>query len=56
MPETLPALPKFISGFEDIIINTDADNQYHAGDIPDLLEPILKDESSWDSKLSEIER
>lgn len=24
----------------DVIINTDADNQYHAGDIPKLLEPI----------------
>ena len=25
----------------DIIVNTDADNQYHAGDIPALLAPIL---------------
>lgn len=25
----------------DIIVNTDADNQYHAGDIPSLVEPIL---------------
>jgi glycosyltransferase involved in cell wall biosynthesis len=25
----------------DIIVNTDADNQYNAGDIPRLLEPIL---------------
>ena len=25
----------------DIIVNTDADNQYHAGDIPKLIEPIL---------------
>jgi glycosyltransferase involved in cell wall biosynthesis len=24
----------------DIILNTDADNQYHAGDIPKLIEPI----------------
>src|SRR3954463_13660965 len=26
----------------DIIVNTDADNQYNAGDIPNLIEPILK--------------
>jgi glycosyltransferase involved in cell wall biosynthesis len=26
----------------DIIVNTDADNQYEAGDIPKLIEPILK--------------
>ena len=25
----------------DVIVNTDADNQYHAGDIPALLAPIL---------------
>src|SRR5918998_1007093 len=25
----------------DAIVNTDADNQYHGGDIPKLLEPIL---------------
>jgi glycosyltransferase involved in cell wall biosynthesis len=25
----------------DIVVNTDADNQYHAGDIPKLIEPIL---------------
>jgi len=25
----------------DIIVNTDADNQYHAGDIPKLVQPIL---------------
>src|SRR4030042_1989599 len=25
----------------DIIVNTDADNQYHAGDIPKLIRPIL---------------
>jgi glycosyltransferase involved in cell wall biosynthesis len=25
----------------DIIVNTDADNQYHGGDIPKLVEPIL---------------
>jgi glycosyltransferase involved in cell wall biosynthesis len=26
----------------DIIVNTDADNQYNAGDIPKLIEPIVK--------------
>jgi glycosyltransferase involved in cell wall biosynthesis len=38
----------FIAGLEaslragaDIIVNTDADNQYNAGDIPNLIEPIL---------------
>src|SRR3954465_3788568 len=25
----------------DVIVNTDADNQYHGGDIPKLVEPIL---------------
>ena len=25
----------------DIIVNTDADNQYYAGDIPKLIQPIL---------------
>ena len=26
----------------DVIVNTDADNQYHAGDIPQLVQPILE--------------
>ncbi|HEY2344056.1 MAG TPA: glycosyltransferase family 2 protein [Chthoniobacteraceae bacterium] len=30
----------------DIIVNTDADNQYDAGDIPKLIEPILKGEAA----------
>jgi glycosyltransferase involved in cell wall biosynthesis len=29
----------------DVIVNTDADNQYYAGDIPALLEPILAGEA-----------
>ena len=29
----------------DLIVNTDADNQYHAGDIPKLIEPILRGEA-----------
>ena len=31
----------------DVIINTDADNQYNAEDIPGLLEPILKGEADF---------
>ena len=30
-----------LSRSADVIVNTDADNQYHAGDIPALLAPIL---------------
>jgi glycosyltransferase involved in cell wall biosynthesis len=30
----------------DIIVNTDADNQYNADDIPKLVEPILRGEAS----------
>jgi glycosyltransferase involved in cell wall biosynthesis len=29
----------------DVIVNTDADNQYHGGDIPKLVEPILAGEA-----------
>jgi glycosyltransferase involved in cell wall biosynthesis len=29
----------------DVIVNTDADNQYYGGDIPKLVEPILKGEA-----------
>ena len=29
----------------DVIVNTDADNQYHAGDIPKLVAPILRGEA-----------
>jgi len=29
----------------DVIVNTDADNQYHAGDIPKLTEPILREQA-----------
>jgi glycosyltransferase involved in cell wall biosynthesis len=29
----------------DVIVNTDADNQYHAGDIPKLVAPILAGEA-----------
>lgn len=45
----LPGLAAaFVTGLEaclrlgaDLIVNTDADNQYHAGDIPALIAPIL---------------
>ena len=30
----------------DVIVNTDADNQYHAEDIPKLVEPILRGEAA----------
>jgi glycosyltransferase involved in cell wall biosynthesis len=29
----------------DVIVNTDADNQYHGGDVPKLVEPILHGET-----------
>jgi glycosyltransferase involved in cell wall biosynthesis len=42
----------FVAGLEasleagaDVIVNTDADNQYRAEDIPKLIEPILKGEA-----------
>jgi glycosyltransferase involved in cell wall biosynthesis len=42
----------FIAGLQacialgaDVIVNTDADNQYHADDIPKLVAPILKGEA-----------
>jgi len=31
----------------DIIVNTDADNQYNADDIPQLIEPILKHQAEF---------
>jgi glycosyltransferase involved in cell wall biosynthesis len=31
----------------DIIVNTDADNQYHAGDIPKLIRPILDGKADY---------
>ena len=41
----------------DVIVNTDADNQYHGGDIVKLVEPILKGEADivvGDRKTSNI--
>ncbi|MGN6093160.1 MAG: glycosyltransferase family 2 protein [Luteibacter jiangsuensis] len=42
----------FMSGIDaclrlgaDVIVNTDADNQYHAGDIPALIAPVLAGEA-----------
>ncbi|NCC50454.1 MAG: glycosyltransferase family 2 protein [Spartobacteria bacterium] len=47
--ENLGLAAAFMSGLEacidegaDIIVNTDADNQYYAGDIPTLITPILE--------------
>lgn len=44
----------FMAGLEaslkagaDVIVNTDADNQYHAGDIPKLVKPILDGEAEF---------
>lgn len=31
----------------DVIVNTDADNQYHAGDIPKIVDPILKNNAEF---------
>lgn len=38
-------LEKCVELGADIIVNTDADNQYEGGDIPKLIEPILKGEA-----------
>jgi glycosyltransferase involved in cell wall biosynthesis len=47
-PRNMGLAAAFVAGLEacvrngaDVIVNTDADNQYHAADIPTLLEPIL---------------
>lgn len=44
----------FMSGIDaclkfgaDVIVNTDADNQYHADDIPKLVDPILKNNAEF---------
>src|SRR5687768_15973903 len=37
----MTALERSIQAGADIIVNTDADNQYQASDIPKLVEPIL---------------
>lgn len=49
MPRHAGLAAAFVSGLEaslkngaDIIVNTDADNQYHAGDIQNLVRPILQ--------------
>src|SRR3954454_819076 len=42
----------------DIIVNTDADNQYYGGDIPKLVEPILRGEADMvvgDREVHQIE-
>jgi glycosyltransferase involved in cell wall biosynthesis len=48
LPHHLGLAAAFMAGLEaciksgaDLIVNTDADNQYQAGDIPRLIEPIL---------------
>ena len=37
----MAGLKKSIDLGADVIVNTDADNQYHAGDIPKLTQPII---------------
>src|SRR5438045_180052 len=42
----------------DVIVNTDADNQYDADDIPKLLEPILRGDADMvigDRNIAEVE-
>lgn len=48
LPQHMGLAAGFVAGLDaslkldaDIIVNTDADNQYHADDIPRLIEPIL---------------
>lgn len=38
----MTGLDACLSAGADVIVNTDADNQYHAGDIPALVQPILE--------------
>jgi glycosyltransferase involved in cell wall biosynthesis len=41
----LAGLDACVSLGADVIVNTDADNQYNAGDIPALVEPVLNGEA-----------
>ena len=41
----MTGLDAALSRGADIIVNTDADNQYNAADIPKLIEPILRGEA-----------
>ena len=48
-----------LSAGADIIVNTDADNQYHAGDIPRLIDPILEGKADMvigERPIQQIER
>jgi len=52
LPSNQGLAKAFMAGLEaslsigaDVIVNTDADNQYNAEDIPKLIEPILKGEA-----------
>src|SRR3954466_13259450 len=40
-----PGLAPCLKLGADVIVNTDADNQYHGGDIPKLVAPILAGEA-----------
>ena len=52
LPTTLADLPRELAGIDaclklgaDVIVNTDADNQYSADDIPALVAPIVAGEA-----------
>ncbi len=36
LPVTVGELPRSVPGFDDVIVNTDGDNQYSAACIPEL--------------------
>ena len=65
-PYNMGLAKAFLTGLEacllrnaDIIVNTDADNQYNAKDIPKLIKPILKGEADYvigERPISQIKR
>src|ERR671927_247644 len=65
LPVTLADLPRELAGFDealklgaDVIVNTDADNQYYGGDIARLVAPILAGDADMvvgDRQVSTIE-
>src|SRR6478736_6775395 len=72
-PQTLADLPREVPGFDvverlvidaclklgaDVVVNTDADNQYDARDIPKLVAPIVAGDADMvvgDRQVMEIE-
>ena len=43
----MTGLKKSLELGADVIVNTDADNQYHAGDIPKLTQPIIEHKADY---------